>query len=106
MLAKLRTPMQLIRGFGCTVNDMWDKDLDAQVERTRYRPLASGVVSMRAAAVFAACQAAGGLSLLLQLNAYTIVLGCAAVPLVAAYPLMKRVTNLVRQRTSIMMTSG
>jgi 4-hydroxybenzoate polyprenyltransferase len=78
------------------VNDIMDRRLDSLVERTRYRPLASGVMSVPAAATFAACQAAAGLALLMQLNDHTIALGFAAVPLVCTYPMMKRVTHLVR----------
>ena len=45
MLALFGTGAVLLRGAGCTVNDLWDKDLDAKVERTRSRPLASGALT-------------------------------------------------------------
>jgi 4-hydroxybenzoate polyprenyltransferase len=89
--------VQLLRGAGCTINDMWDKELDKQVERTRYRPLAAGALGLPAATVFLGLQLSVGLIILLQLNDFTKLLGVASLPLVAAYPLMKRVTNLVRR---------
>lgn len=45
MLALFGTGALLLRGAGCTVNDLWDRDLDAKVERTRGRPLASGALT-------------------------------------------------------------
>ncbi|WP_430910352.1 4-hydroxybenzoate octaprenyltransferase [Methylobacterium sp. sgz302541] len=80
-----------MRGAGSTYNDIADRDLDAQVERTRRRPLPSGQVSTKAAAVFLAAQAMVGLCVLLQFNAAAILVGvCSLVP-VAVYPFMKRV---------------
>lgn len=88
--------MQLLRGAGCTINDMWDRRVDAQVERTRYRPLAAGVIGLPQATAFLAAQLTLGLGILLQLNPYSQALGAASLALVATYPLAKRVTNLVR----------
>ena len=82
----------VMRGAGCTWNDIIDRDLDAQVARTRSRPIPSGQVSVKAAAVFLAVQALVGLLVLLQFNRFTILLGIASLAIVAVYPLVKRVT--------------
>ena len=81
-----------MRGAGCTWNDIVDRDLDARVERTRSRPIPSGQVSVKAAAVFLTLQALVGLAVLLQFNRFTIYLGFASLAVVAIYPFMKRVT--------------
>ena len=82
----------LLRGAGCTVNDMWDADLDRSVERTRGRPIASGAVSQRQALVFLGAQLAAGLAVLLQLNDFSRLVGASSLGLVFTYPLMKRIT--------------
>ena len=82
----------VMRGAGCTYNDIVDRDIDAQVARTRGRPLPSGAVSVRAAWIFLALQLATGLAILLTLNRFTILLGASSLVLVAIYPFMKRVT--------------
>jgi 4-hydroxybenzoate polyprenyltransferase len=82
-----------MRGAGSTFNDIADRDLDAQVERTRGRPLPSGRVSARAAALFLAAQCLVGLAVLLQFNGFAVGLGFASLLLVAVYPFMKRVTS-------------
>ncbi|XP_003740877.1 4-hydroxybenzoate polyprenyltransferase, mitochondrial [Galendromus occidentalis] len=82
----------LMRGFGCTINDMWDKDIDKKVERTRARPLASGELSRWDALWFSAGQAGMACLILLQLNWESVQLGAASVGLVVLYPLMKRFT--------------
>ncbi len=82
----------VMRAAGCIVNDMWDRDLDRQVSRTATRPLASGALSLRQAALFLATLLSIGLVILLQLNNLTQVLGVASLGLVAFYPLAKRVT--------------
>jgi 4-hydroxybenzoate polyprenyltransferase len=82
----------VMRGAGCTVNDIIDRDIDAQVERTRGRPLPSGQVGLFGALVFLALELALGLLVLLQLNRLTVVLGVASLVLVGSYPLMKRLT--------------
>jgi 4-hydroxybenzoate polyprenyltransferase len=74
---------------------MWDRDLDAKVERTRYRPLASGRLSMPAATAWLGGQLTLGLAILMQLNDLTKILGVASLPLVVAYPLMKRLNSMV-----------
>ena len=81
----------VMRGAGCTWNDILDRDLDAKVARTRSRPIPSGQVSVKAAAAFLAVQALIGLVVLLQFNRFTILIGIASLGVVAIYPLMKRV---------------
>lgn len=83
----------LLRGAGCTVNDLWDRDIDKRVVRTRNRPIASGAVSPLSALAFLSGQLGAGLVVLLQLNDFSKVLGASSLALVAAYPLMKRVTD-------------
>ena len=82
----------VMRGAGCTWNDIVDRDYDGQVARTAGRPLPSGAVSVRGAAAFLTIQLLLGLAVLLQFNAYTVALGAAALLLVFTYPFMKRVT--------------
>ena len=80
----------LLRGAGCTVNDLWDRDLDARVSRTAGRPLACGAVSVRGAVAFLGAQLGAGAAVLWQFDPGTVALGCASLPLVAGYPLAKR----------------
>ncbi len=82
----------VMRAAGCVVNDLWDRDLDAQVERTRQRPIASGEISPRAAIVFLMALLCVGFVILLQFNFATILLGVLSLPLIVLYPLMKRWT--------------
>jgi 4-hydroxybenzoate polyprenyltransferase len=82
----------VMRGAGCTWNDLVDRDIDARVERTRSRPIPSGQVSTRAAAVFLVAQALVGLLVLVQFNSFAIAVGIASLGVVAIYPFMKRVT--------------
>ncbi|MBE7196511.1 MAG: 4-hydroxybenzoate octaprenyltransferase [Parafilimonas terrae] len=83
-----------MRGAGSTYNDIADRDLDAQVERTRLRPLPSGQIRVRHAALFLVAQALVGLAVLLQFNETAIIVGlCSLVP-VAIYPFMKRVMSM------------
>jgi 4-hydroxybenzoate polyprenyltransferase len=81
-----------MRGAGCVVNDMWDRDLDRKVTRTAGRPLASGALRMRQAAWLLAGLLLVGLLVLLQLNRLCWALGGASLVLVGLYPLAKRVT--------------
>ena len=83
----------LMRGAGCVVNDLWDRDLDRQVERTAGRPLASGALRARHALVFLALVLAAALLILLQLNGAAQLLGVASLVPVVLYPLAKRVTD-------------
>lgn len=82
-----------MRGAGTTYNDLVDADIDAQVARTRGRPLPSGRISKRAAKLFLVAQALIGLAVLLCFNRFAILLGLGSLVIVAAYPFMKRVTS-------------
>lgn len=82
----------LLRGAGCTVNDLLDRQIDVQVARTRSRPLAAGTVTSFQAVAFLGAQLLLGLGILLQLNTFSQVLGASSLFLVFTYPLMKRVT--------------
>lgn len=82
----------VMRGFGCTVNDLLDKDLDNKVIRTVERPIASGRVSPRQAKVFMAGQLAIGLGVLLSLPVECLAIGSLSLIPVCAYPLFKRFT--------------
>ncbi len=82
----------IMRGAGCVINDLWDRDLDKMVERTRGRPIASGAVLPKQALVFLATLLLFGLLILLQFNMTTILLGLLSLPLITTYPLMKRIT--------------
>jgi 4-hydroxybenzoate polyprenyltransferase len=81
-----------MRGAGCTWNDITDRDLDAQVERTRSRPIPAGQVSVPQAAAFLVLQALAGLLVLLQFNRFAVGCGIASLVIVAVYPFMKRIT--------------
>ena len=83
-----------MRGAGCTFNDLVDQDFDAQVERTRSRPLPAGQVSRRQAWAFLFIQALAGLAVLLCFNWTTIYTGLASLGVVAIYPFMKRITYI------------
>ncbi|CAD7084964.1 unnamed protein product [Hermetia illucens] len=92
MLALFGAGAVIMRGAGCTINDLWDKDIDSKVERTKSRPLVSGEVRQFDAVVFLSAQLSLGLLVLLQLNWYSILLGASSLGLVITYPLMKRIT--------------
>ncbi|RVE45225.1 hypothetical protein evm_010115 [Chilo suppressalis] len=83
----------LMRGAGCTINDMWDKDVDGKVERTKDRPLVSGAISDKQALTFLGAQLTLALGVLLQLNCYSVLLGASSMLFVVTYPLAKRFTN-------------
>ncbi len=82
----------VMRGAGCVLNDLVDRNIDAKVERTRERPLPSGRVSTRAAIIFCCALMLIGLIVLLQFNALTIKTAIASLIIVAIYPFMKRIT--------------
>lgn len=82
----------VMRGAGCTINDIADHRFDAQVKRTMGRPIPSGAVSVGQASAFLGLQLLLGLLVLVQLNATAILVGAAALLLVFPYPLMKRIT--------------
>ncbi len=82
----------LMRGAGCTWNDITDRDIDGKVERTANRPIPSGQVGVRKALVWMALQSFISLLILLTFNANAILLGIAALLPVAIYPFAKRFT--------------
>ena len=83
----------VMRGAGCTYNDIVDRDIDARVARTRSRPLPSGQVSLKAALAFMVGQCLVGLAVLLSLNTFSVWLGFGVVPIVALYPFVKRISH-------------
>ena len=82
----------VMRGAGCTFNDIVDRKFDAQVARTRARPIPSGAVSVTQAVALMVFLSLLGLAILLQFNWFAVALGAASLLLVAAYPFMKRIT--------------
>ena len=82
----------LMRGAGCTINDLWDRKLDQLVARTADRPIASGVVSVTNALLFLLLQLTLSLTILLQLNKTCWFLGILVLLLVFSYPAFKRFT--------------
>jgi 4-hydroxybenzoate polyprenyltransferase len=82
----------VMRGAGCTFNDIVDRDIDKKVARTQLRPIPSGQVSVKKAIIFLLAQSLIGLIILLQFNLFTIILGASSLLLVAIYPFMKRIT--------------
>lgn len=82
----------LMRGVGCTINDIFDRDFDKKVERTRFRPLTSGQLSLKNAVFFLLGQLAVCAMLLLAVNEYSRWLAVLLVPIVIVYPLCKRFT--------------
>jgi 4-hydroxybenzoate polyprenyltransferase len=82
----------VMRGAGCTINDIVDRDFDAKVARTATRPLASGRLSLKQALIFLAMQLGVAFIILLQLEPLAIKLGVLSLLLVVAYPFMKRIT--------------
>lgn len=82
----------VMRGAGCTINDIADRDFDSKVARTAARPIPSGQVSVPQAVGFLGLQLLTGLLVLLQLNPFAVTLGIVSLLLVVPYPLMKRIT--------------
>lgn len=72
----------LLRGAGCTINDLWDRELDRKVERTAVRPLAAGTITPTQALAALAAQLLLGLGILVQLNNYSVALGASSLLLV------------------------
>ncbi|XP_062702532.1 4-hydroxybenzoate polyprenyltransferase, mitochondrial-like [Aedes albopictus] len=93
MLTLFGTGAFIMRGAGCTINDMWDRDIDGKVARTKTRPLVAGELSAADAWFFLGAQLGVGLLILLELNWYSILLGASSLGLVIIYPLMKRITH-------------
>jgi len=82
----------LMRSAGCIVNDIVDKDIDKKIQRTKSRPLACGLVSVRLALIYASILCFVAFFILIQFNTLTIVLGIASMVLAFTYPFMKRIT--------------
>lgn len=82
----------LMRGAGCTWNDLTDREFDAAVARTRSRPLPSGQVTPRAAAAWMVAQALAAFAILLSFPPFAVWLGIASLALVCIYPFAKRFT--------------
>lgn len=82
----------IMRGAGCVINDLWDRDLDKQVSRTTLRPLASGELDFMEGIFFLFALLFCGFIILLFMNGSTIMLGLLTLPLIVSYPLMKRIT--------------
>ncbi|KAF8820412.1 4-hydroxybenzoate polyprenyl transferase [Cardiosporidium cionae] len=82
----------LMRSSGCIINDLWDRDIDKLVERTRTRPLASRELSPSQAIAYLSLNLLLALGVILQFNTLTILVGLSSMGLVVTYPLMKRIT--------------
>ena len=82
----------LMRSAGCIINDVVDKDFDAQVERTKTRPIASGKISIKLSLFFSGILCIIALLVLIQFNTFTIILAFLSMPLAFSYPYMKRFT--------------
>lgn len=83
----------IMRGAGCTVNDLWDRNLDPHVARTRLRPIARGAITVNQAIPFLGAQLLAGLVVLLQFPTPCFFYATPSLLFVATYPLAKRVTN-------------
>jgi|TARA_B110000259_G_scaffold134153_1_gene151213 4-hydroxybenzoate polyprenyltransferase len=82
----------LMRSAGCIINDVVDKDIDKKIQRTKNRPVASNLVSVNLALVYAATLCAISFLILIQFNKLTIILGILSMVLAFSYPYMKRIT--------------
>ncbi len=82
----------IMRGAGCTFNDIADRHFDGRVARTQMRPIPAGQVSLTAAFAFLLILCIAGLAILLQFNWFTVITGTASLLIVAVYPFMKRIT--------------
>jgi len=82
----------LMRSAGCIVNDIFDKDFDKKVSRTKNRPIASGKISIKLGLFYSCILCLIALSVLLNFNYFTIILALGSMPLAFTYPLMKRFT--------------
>ena len=82
----------VMRGAGCTLNDIVDRNFDSRVARTRIRPIPAGEVTVRQAVIFLGFQLLMGLMVVVNFNTTAIVVAIASLPLVMIYPFMKRIT--------------
>ena len=92
LLAKFAVGAFLMRAAGCAWNDILDRDIDAKVARTAARPVACGQISVKQALLFAALCSLVSFAILVTMPTMAVILGVASLALVAAYPLMKRIT--------------
>jgi 4-hydroxybenzoate polyprenyltransferase len=91
MLASFTVGAVVMRSAGCIINDLFDRDIDKKVDRTKDRPIASGVISVPEAIGFLGVNLLAGLGVLAHINDYnTFMVGAASLPFVATYPLAKR----------------
>jgi 4-hydroxybenzoate polyprenyltransferase len=96
----------VMRGAGCVINDIIDRDIDRRVARTALRPIASGQIGIPAALVFLAVLLALGLWILSHFNRFTILLAVSSLALVVVYPFMKRITYWPQAWLGLTMTFG
>ena len=82
----------LMRSAGCIVNDIFDKNFDSKVERTKNRPIASGDISVKLGLFYVLILCGIAFIVLMQFNFFTIILALGSMPLAFTYPLMKRFT--------------
>ena len=82
----------LMRSAGCIVNDIVDKNFDKQVERTKNRPIASGIISVKKSFFYVLALCSLAFVILIQFNFFTIILGMSSMILAFTYPFMKRIT--------------
>ncbi len=80
----------IMRSAGCIINDLWDRNIDIQIERTQTRPIASGEISVSKALISLAILLCFGFLILIQFNLESIILGIIILPLVFLYPLAKK----------------
>ncbi len=95
-----------MRGAGCVYNDIVDRDLDARVERTRNRPLASGALTVRDAGIWLAVLLVIGLAVWVAIPLRAELFALATLPVIAAYPFMKRITWWPQAFLGIVFASG
>ncbi len=96
----------VMRSAGCCINDFADYRIDGEVLRTRERPLATGKLDRRDALLAFAALALAGFALVLFTNLPTILLAVAAVPVIALYPFLKRVTHMPQVALGIVFSWG
>ena len=82
----------LMRSAGCIVNDIYDKNFDKKVERTKNRPIASGKISIKLSLIYVIILCLCAFLILINFNKLTIILALCSIPFVFLYPLMKRIT--------------
>ena len=82
----------LMRSAGCIVNDIFDKDFDKKVSRTKDRPIAAGKISIKLGLFYSVLLCLVALLVLLNFNSFTVILALGSMPLAFSYPLMKRYT--------------